>query len=243
MSSYGLLGKNINYSFSKAYFTEKFERENLQHSYENFDIPSIELFPKIISEISGLKGLSVTIPYKETVIGFLDELDGDAKKIGAVNTIKVSGNKKLKGYNTDHFGFQKSLERLLPLHKKTALILGTGGASKAVAFALKNLGFDFKFVSRKKNQETLLYSELSKSVFEDYLLIINCTPLGTFPNIADCPNIPYHYLTQNHLLYDLIYNPAETTFLEHGRKQGAQTINGLEMLQIQAEKAWEIWNS
>ena len=243
MSKYGLLGKNISYSFSKIYFSEKFEKENLQHSYENFDIPSIELFPKIISETSGLKGLNVTIPYKEAVIEFLDELDDDAEKIGAINTIKIFENKKFKGYNTDHFGFQKSLEPFLPLQKKTALILGTGGASKAVAFALKNLGFDFKFVSRKESPETLTYSHLDKSVIEDHLLIINCTPLGTSPNIADCPPIPYQYLTQNHLLYDLIYNPAETTFLKRGKSQQAQTVNGLEMLKIQAEKAWQIWNS
>lgn len=243
MSRYGLLGKNISYSFSKSYFSEKFERENLQDSYENFDIPSIELFQKLISEITDLKGLSVTIPYKEAVIEFLDELDEDAEKIGAVNTIKVSKNKKLKGYNTDHFGFQKSLESFLPLQKKTALILGTGGASKAVAFALKNLDFEYKFVSRNVSPETLNYSDLNKSIIEDHLLIINCTPLGTFPNIADFPHIPYQYLTQNHLLYDLIYNPAETKFLKDGKKQGAQTINGLEMLKIQAEKAWEIWNS
>ncbi len=242
MSKYGLLGKNISYSFSKSYFTEKFKRENLQHSYENFDIPSLESFPKIISETQDLQGLNVTIPYKEAVIEFLDELDGDAEKIGAVNTIKVSKDKKLVGYNTDHFGFQKSLEAFLPLQKNTALILGTGGASKAVAFALKNLGFDFKFVSRKTSPETLTYSDLDRSIIEDHFLIINCTPLGTFPNMTDCPNIPYQYLTQNHLLYDLIYNPAETTFLKQGKKQQTQIVNGLEMLKIQAKKAWEIWN-
>ncbi|WP_026451612.1 shikimate dehydrogenase family protein [Aequorivita capsosiphonis] len=243
MSKYGLLGRNISYSFSKKYFSEKFKRENLAHSYENFDISSIELFPKIISETSNLKGLNVTIPYKETVIEFLDKLDEDAEKIGAVNTIKIASNKKLIGYNTDHFGFRKSLESFLPLQKKTALILGTGGASKAVAFALKNLGFSFKFVSRTTSSETLTYSDLNQSIIEDHLLIVNCTPLGTSPNIADCPPIPYQYLTENHLLYDLIYNPAETTFLKLGKNQQSQTLNGLEMLKIQAEKAWEIWNS
>lgn len=243
MSNFGLLGKNIDYSFSKTYFSEKFKRENLQHSYENFDIPSIESFPKIISEISDLKGFNVTIPYKEEVLAFLDELDEDAKKIGAVNTIKVSLDKRLKGYNTDHFGFQKSLETYLPLQKNNALILGTGGASKAIAFALQNLGFKFKFVSRKKSLETLTYSDLDKSVIEDNLLIINCTPLGTFPNVDACPNIPYQYLTEDHLLYDLIYNPSETTFLKRGKLQLARTVNGLEMLKIQAEKAWLIWNT
>lgn len=243
MSKYGLVGKNISYSFSKTYFSEKFEKENLPNTYENFDIGSIELFPKIISETNDLKGLNVTIPYKEKVIDFLDELDEDAEKIGAVNTIKVLRDKKLKGYNTDHFGFQKSLEPFLPLQKKTALILGTGGASKAIAFALKNLGFNFKFVSRNAKPETLTYSDLDKSVIEDNLLIVNCTPLGTFPNIEDYPPIPYQYLTENHLLYDLIYNPVETAFLKRGKSQQAQTVNGLEMLEIQAEKAWKIWNS
>lgn len=243
MSRFGLLGKNISYSFSKTYFSEKFKTENIQHSYENFDIISIESLPKIISETRDLKGLNVTIPYKETVISYLDELDEDAEKIGAVNTIKVSEDKKLKGFNTDHFGFQKSLEPFLPLQKKTALILGTGGASKAIAFALQNLDFKFRFVSRTKSPETLDYTDLDKSIIEDNLLIINCTPLGTFPNIDDCPPIPYQYLTENHLLYDLIYNPAETAFLKHGKKRHAQTVNGLKMLEIQAERAWEIWNS
>lgn len=243
MSNFGLLGKNIDYSFSKTYFSEKFKRENLQHSYENFDIPSIESLPKIISEISDLKGFNVTIPYKEEVLTFLDELDEDAKKIGAVNTIKVTLDKRLKGYNTDHFGFQKSLEPFLPLQKKNALILGTGGASKAIGFALQNLGFSFKFVSRKKSPKTLTYSDLDKSVIKDHLLIINCTPLGTYPNVDACPNIPYQYLTEDHLLYDLIYNPSETTFLRRGKLQLARTVNGLEMLKIQAEKAWLIWNT
>lgn len=242
MSKYGLLGKNINYSFSKTYFSEKFEKENLPHSYENFDISSIESFPKIISETTDLKGLNVTIPYKEAVIELLDELDEDAEKIGAVNTIKISPDKKLKGFNTDHFGFQKSLEPFLPLQKKTALILGTGGASKAVAFALENLGFEFKFVSRKASPGSLTYSHLDKSVIEEHLLIVNCTPLGTFPNIADAPSLPYQYLTEEHLLYDLIYNPAETSFLKQGKSQKARTLNGLKMLEIQAEKAWGIWN-
>lgn len=243
MSKFGLLGKNISYSFSKSYFSEKFKAENLSHSYENFDILSIESFPKIISEIKDLKGLNVTIPYKEAVIPFLDELDEEAEKIGAVNTIKVSKDKKLKGYNTDHFGFQKSLEPFLPLQKKTALILGTGGASKAIAFALQNLGIKFRFVSRTKSRETLDYTDLDKSIIEDNLLIINCTPLGTFPNIDACPPIPYQYLTENHLLYDLIYNPSETAFLRHGKKRHTQIVNGLDMLKLQAERAWEIWNS
>lgn len=243
MSKFGLIGKNISYSFSKSFFSAKFERENLPHSYENFDIPSIDFFPKILSETTNLKGLNVTIPYKEEVIPLLDNLDEQAKKIGAVNTIKISEDKKLTGYNTDHYGFEKSLEAFLPLQKKTALILGTGGASKAVAFALENLGFEFRFVSRKQDANTMKYEALDKSLIESYLLIVNCTPLGTHPNIADCPPLPYQFLTKNHLLFDLIYNPAETEFLKRGKLQGTKTSNGLKMLELQAEKAWAIWNS
>ncbi|AFL81748.1 shikimate 5-dehydrogenase [Aequorivita sublithincola DSM 14238] len=243
MSKFGLAGKNISYSFSKTFFSEKFESEDLPHSYENFDISSIEFFPKIISETPDLKGLNVTIPYKQEVISYLHSLDKEAEKIGAVNTIKILKDNKLKGYNTDHFGFQKSLEALLPLQQKTALILGTGGASKAVAYALEKLGFSFKFVSRSKVMNTLNYEDLNKSILDNHLLIINCTPLGTFPNITDCPPIPYQFLTKNHLLFDLIYNPAETEFLKRGKLQGAKTSNGLKMLELQAEKAWEIWNS
>jgi shikimate dehydrogenase len=242
VSKFGLIGKNIGYSFSKSFFTEKFKGENLPHSYENFDIDSIGTLRKIISKNKGLKGLNVTIPYKEEVISLLDELDEKAKHIGAVNTVKISEN-KLKGYNTDCYGFQKSLEEYLPLQKKTALILGTGGASKAVAYTLKNLGFEYRFVSRGNKPGALKYTSLGKSDIKKYLLIVNCTPLGTFPNIKDCPPIPYQFLTEAHLLFDLIYNPSETKFLKRGKSQGAETSNGLKMLQFQAEKAWEIWNS
>ncbi|HET8803112.1 MAG TPA: shikimate dehydrogenase, partial [Aequorivita sp.] len=223
--------------------SEKFEREKLPHCYENFDIHSISDFQNIITKTTHLKGLNVTIPYKEEVIPLLDNLDEDARKIGAVNTIKISEGKKLTGYNTDHFGFQKSLEAFLPLQQKTALILGTGGASKAVAYALEKLGFRFQFVGRKDNLNTLQYSSLNKTILESHLLLINCTPVGTFPNIADCPPIPYQLLTENHLLFDLIYNPSETQFLKQGKIKGAKTINGLKMLELQADKAWEIWNS
>lgn len=243
MSKFGLVGKNIGYSFSKTFFSEKFERQNLPHSYVNFDISSIAFFPKIISETPNLKGLNVTIPYKQEVISYLDSLDEEAQKIGAVNTIQISKDNGLTGYNTDHFGFQKSLEAFLPLQQKTALILGTGGASKAVAYALENLGFSFKFVSRNKVMNTLSYDDLNKSILENHLLIINCTPLGTFPNITDCPPIPYQFLTKDHLLFDLIYNPAETEFLKCGKLHDTKTSNGLKMLELQAEKAWEIWNS
>lgn len=243
MSKFGLIGKNISYSFSRKYFSEKFEREKLLHTYENFDIPSIEFFPKILAETNDLKGFNVTIPYKQEIIPFLDNLNPEAEKIGAVNTIKISEDKKLTGYNTDYFGFKKALEVFLPLQQKTALILGTGGASKAITYTLRNLGFDYKFVSRKSGVNTLVYSELNQEIIENHLLIVNCTPLGTFPNITDCPPIPYQFLTKNHLLFDLIYNPSESEFLKRGKLKSAETSNGLRMLELQAEKAWEIWNS
>lgn len=243
VSKFGLIGKNIDYSFSKGFFSEKFESENLPHTYENFDIPSIDRLPEILSKNRELKGLSVTIPYKEEIISFLDHLDDEATKIGAVNTIAISPDKTLRGFNTDHYGFQRSLAPFLPLKTKTALILGTGGASKAIAYALEKLGFQYTFVSRKENSEFLLYSNLDKYIIENNHLIINCTPLGTFPNITDCPPIPYQFLTPDHLLFDLIYNPANTEFLKRGKSQGSKTSNGLRMLELQAEKAWEIWNS
>ena len=243
MSKFGLIGKNIDYSFSKKFFSEKFERENLPHSYENFDIPSIDFFNEIISENIDLKGLNVTIPYKESIIPYLDFLDETAAKIGAVNTIKISENKKLTGFNTDFYGFQKALEKFLPLPQKKALILGTGGASKAIAYALEMLGFGFKFVSRTENLQTISYEILNKSTIENHLLIVNCTPLGTFPNIHEYPAIPYEFVSEKHLLFDLIYNPSETEFLKLGKIRGAKTSNGLKMLELQAEKAWEIWNS
>lgn len=243
MSKFGLIGKNIDYSFSEKFFSEKFERENLPYVYQNFDVPSIDFIKEIIAKNPDLKGLNVTIPYKESIIPYLDFLDETAKKIGAVNTIKISEEKKLTGYNTDFYGFQKSLEKFFPLQKKTALILGTGGASKAIAYTLENLKFDYKFISRTQNSITISYESLSKSIIENHLLIVNCTPLGTYPNIHEYPSIPYEFVTENHLLFDLIYNPAETEFLKQGKIRGAKTVNGLEMLELQAEKAWEIWNS
>ena len=243
MSRFGLIGKNIDYSFSKSYFTQKFKRDELPFLYENFDILNINVFPKIISKSEGLKGLNVTIPYKEKIIPYLDELDNTARKIGAVNTIKVLPNNFLKGFNTDYWGFKKALEEFLPLQRRTALILGTGGASKAIAYALRSMDFEVKFVSRKPKDQLFSYSQLDKNIIEQYLLIVNCTPLGTFPNITACPPIPYKYLGSEHLLFDLIYNPSETEFLKRGKKQDTKISNGLKMLEFQAEKAWEIWNS
>lgn len=240
---FGLLGRNISYSFSKGHFTTKFEKENYQgYTYENFDIQEINAFPEIIKNTEHLKGLNVTIPYKEDVIQFLDKLSKKAKKIGAVNTIKITKKGKLKGYNTDYFGFLKSLKPLLQPHHKKALILGTGGASKGVAFALEELGIDYTFVSRKASEKAIDYGQLNAATFEKYQIIINSTPIGTSPNIEACPDIPYELFTEQHIAYDLIYNPAETQFLKNAAARGAQTKNGLDMLIFQAEKAWEIWN-
>ena len=239
---YGLVGKNISYSFSKAYFSEKFEREKSRnHTYENFDIQEIFEFPGILKNNPDLKGLNVTIPYKEVVIPFLDKMSKNALKIGAVNTIKFPANGKTKGYNTDFYGFKESLKPLLKPHHKKALILGTGGASKAVAYALRLLEIDYILVSREPSEHTLMYNEIDASTFEEYQIIINCTPLGTNPNVNVCPEIPYGYFTGKHIAYDLIYNHEETLFLKKARQKGAVIKNGYEMLVFQAERAWKIW--
>jgi shikimate dehydrogenase len=240
---FGLLGRNISYSFSKGYFTEKFNTENLTEcSYENFDIQDINDFPKIIKANRDLKGLNVTIPYKETVMPFLDELSERATKIGAINVIKITKEGKLKGYNSDYYGFKKALEPLLLVHHKKALILGTGGASKAVAYALEELGIQHTFVSRKPSENAIDYSQITAAVFSENHIIINSTPLGTSPKTDEFPDIPYHFFTNKHIAFDLIYNPAETQFLKRAKEAGAIVKNGMEMLVFQAEKAWEIWN-
>lgn len=244
MDKYGLIGKNISYSFSREYFRNKFIDEGiLNASYENFDIQNIEEFPEILKNNPTLKGLNVTIPYKESIISFLDEMDPKAAKIGAVNTIKVLENGKLKGYNTDYYGFSKSLESHLKPHHKKALILGTGGASKAIDFALKELEIETAFVSRNPSEEaTFTYSSLTENDIKKHQIIINCTPLGTHPKIDECPDIPYQAVTNSHILFDLIYNPEETKFLSFGKVKNATCINGLNMLIFQANKAWAIWS-
>src|SRR6056297_161196 len=240
---FGLLGKNIAYSFSKGYFSSKFSDLGLSNcSYENFDIEDISEFTEIIENTTNISGLNVTIPYKQAIIPYLNELEASAKAIGAVNTIKISPS-GLKGYNTDAYGFQKSIEPYLKNHHKKALILGTGGASKAVAHILKKLNIDFKFVSRTAKNNGFTYESLNQRIIEDFTIIINCSPLGTFPNITEKPCIPYTFITKYHLLFDLIYNPEKTAFLAQGEAKGATILNGLRMLELQAEKAWEIWNT
>jgi shikimate dehydrogenase len=240
---FGLLGKNISYSFSKKYFTDKFVLGNLiDCSYENFDLQTIDEFPSIISNNSELKGLNVTIPYKESVIPYLDKLSKNASLIGAVNVIRVTKKGTLKGYNSDYYGFMKSLEPLLQPHHKKALILGTGGAAKAISFALDQLGILYTFVTREEKEGMIDYSRLNATTFDNHQIIINCTPIGTIPNTKEFPPIPYNYFTSSHIAYDLIYNPEETQFLKKAKKKGAITKNGYEMLVLQAEKAWKIWN-
>lgn len=244
MNKLGLLGKDISYSFSRTYFKKKFENENIKNtSYENFDIENIDLFPSVIKNTKGLKGLNVTIPYKEQVIPFLDKVNKKAKAIGAVNTIRITKTGKLVGYNTDCYGFKKTLKPFIKSHHKKALILGTGGASKAIAYTLDEMGITYQYVSRKLSDGVgFSYETLTEDDISDNQIIINATPLGTFPNIEDCPNIPYHAINEKHILFDLIYNPEETKFLKLGNKNRATTINGFFMLEFQAEKAWSIWN-
>lgn len=247
MQKYGLIGYPLKHSFSIGYFNAKFKSENIDAEYLNFEIPNINDFMEVIGENTNLCGLNVTIPYKEQVIPYLDELDKDTAKIGAVNVIKIirpsKGKIKLVGYNSDIIGFTQSIEPLLQPHHKKALILGTGGSSKAVYHGLANLGIKSVFVSRtKSNPDYLTYEELTPEIIQEYTVIANCTPVGMYPKVDFCPNIPYDSLTPNHLLYDLLYNPNETLFMKKGEARGAVTKNGLEMLLLQAFAAWEIWN-
>lgn len=239
---FGLIGYPLSHSFSKGYFAEKFRKENIQDAhYDVFPIPDISLFPDLVQRAHNLRGLNVTIPYKEQVIPYLDALDPEAEAIGAVNTIKFAAG-KCTGYNSDVWGFEKSLLPLLQPYHLHALILGTGGASKAVAFVLNKLGITFRNVSRHATADILSYDQLTPELIADHKLIVNCSPLGMYPKVEECPDLPYQALGDHHLLYDLIYNPEETRFLQQGKERGAATKNGLEMLVLQAERSWQIWN-
>ncbi|AEI48621.1 shikimate dehydrogenase family protein [Runella slithyformis] len=252
MRLFALIGYPLTHSFSKKYFTEKFEKEGIENCrYELLELPDYRDFPKLLKANFGLAGLNVTIPHKQNIIPFLDELDAaSAQRIGAVNTIKFLPDGTLKGYNTDYYGFRSSLEQWLknltriPTQLK-ALVLGNGGAAKAVFAALADLGIEYTIVSRQPehHSDIISYHDLTADVMARHSLIINTSPIGTYPKTEECPAIPYERLGPNHLLYDLVYNPAETLFLKKGKTQGASTHNGLPMLQLQAEKAWEIWNS
>jgi len=243
MINFGLIGKSLSHSFSRSYFEKKFiENELNDHFYKNFELETIEQFSNVL-KTQNLKGLNVTNPYKESIIPFLDELSIEAKEIGAVNCINIVNGKTI-GYNTDAYGFGQSIKPFLDTTHGRALILGTGGASKAVAYALKKIGVEVFFTtsSNKKNTNTFFYDEINEGMMSAFKLIINTTPLGLYPNINEAPALPYHLFTDKHLAYDLIYNPEQTLFLKQAKEKGAVTINGLSMLHLQAQKSWEIWN-
>ena len=247
MKQFGLIGYPLSHSFSKGYFTEKFVKEGISGAaYELYPLQSIQELPRLIEEHPQLLGLNVTIPYKEAVIPYLADLHESAKKVGAVNVIRFE-EKGLIGYNSDYFGFKTSLQEWLGSEVKglQALVLGTGGAAKAVCAALDDLQIPYRLVSRKPAPATLTYEQLHEqpSLLQEHRLIINTTPLGMHPHTASKPDMPYEQLRPAHYLYDLVYNPAETSFMKEGSDRGAQTKNGLQMLHLQAEKAWEIWNS
>ncbi|MBF1630551.1 MAG: shikimate dehydrogenase [Prevotella sp.] len=245
MDKYGLIGYPLGHSFSIGYFNEKFDNENINARYINFEIPSIEDFIEVIDSNPELRGLNVTIPYKEQVIPYLDSLSPEATAIGAVNVIRVTHKGKktqLKGFNSDVIGFTRSIEPLLERHHKKALILGTGGASKAIDYGLRSLGLETKFVSRTKRDVILCYEDITADIIREYNVIVNCTPLGMYPNVDSCPKLPYEAMDSHTLLYDLLYNPDETLFMTKGREQGAVVKNGLEMLLLQAFASWEFWN-
>jgi len=248
MKTYGLIGYRLGHSFSRKFFTEKFERENLfDHEYVNFELETIDDFPGLFEQGKNICGLNCTIPYKQQIIQFLDEIDQEAAEIGAVNTIKIiekEGQRMLKGYNTDLYGFEHSLSPMLEGKHRKALILGTGGASKAVKFYFGKAGIEYVSATTKEEigKNEIRYADIDAELMQNCLIIVNATPLGMFPKVDTCPEIPYDWITPDHILYDLVYNPEETLFLKKGKERGAKTKNGLEMLHLQALHAWEIWN-
>ena len=241
MDRYGIIGFPLGHSFSRAFFTEKFQKEHIDAEYVNFEIPSAHLLPEIVRSNPHLRGLNVTLPYKEAVIPMLDSMSDEAREIGAVNVIQVREG-RLKGFNSDIIGFMGSLRPLLKPWHQHALVLGTGGASRAIRVGLERLGLDWTYVSRTAAEGRLTYSALTPEVMEHFQVIVNCSPVGMFPKVVACPDIPYHLLSPRHLLYDLVYNPEETLFLKRGAQQGATIKNGLEMLHLQALASWEFWN-
>lgn len=245
MDKYGLIGYPLGHSFSVNYFNQKFVDEGIDATYENFEIPTIDILTEILDTNPNLRGLNVTIPYKEKVIPFLDQISPEAQAIGAVNVIRVihEGKKTiLKGYNSDVIGFTQSIEPMLEKWHKKALVLGTGGASKAITYGLKSLGLDTVYVSRYERPGTIQYDKITPEVVQEYNVIVNCTPLGMYPHVDECPLLPYEALTSHNILYDLIYNPDETLFMKRGRERGADVKNGLEMLLLQAFASWEFWH-
>lgn len=245
MDKYGLIGFPLGHSFSKSFFNEKFQNEGIDAEYINIEIKGIDELPEVFATNPELRGLNVTIPYKEKVLSFLDYISVEARAIGAVNVIRVDhkgDDVVLKGYNSDVIGFTKSIEPLLETFHRKALILGTGGASKAINYGLKSLGLETVLVSRFERPGTIQYKDITPDVVKEYNVIVNCTPSGMFPHYDECPDLPYEALDNHNLLYDLIYNPDETLFMKKGRERGAQTKNGLEMLLLQAFASWDFWN-
>ncbi len=245
MDIYGLIGFPLGHSFSKNYFNQRFHDENVHAEYLNFEIPTIKDFPATVAKYPNLRGLNVTIPYKEAVIPYLDSLSEDAKNIGAVNVIRVThqGSKTLlKGFNSDVIGFTDSIQPLLEAQHTKALVLGTGGASKAIIYGLKKLGIETLNVSRSAHPGMITYKDITPALLKEYTVIVNCTPVGMYPHVDECPDLPYEALTSKHLLYDLIYNPDTPLFLQKGAEHGAKTKNGLEMLLLQAFASWRFWN-
>lgn len=240
---YGLVGFPLGHSFSKDFFNRKFQAEGIRAEYRNFEIPEISQFPTLVVANPALAGLNVTIPYKQQVMQYLDAVDDTAAKIGAVNVVKFCQDGKLKGYNSDIIGFVDSMRPLLQPWHKHALVLGTGGASKAVVAGLLSLGISPKYVSRTPSADAIGYDQIDADLLEKYTVIVNTTPVGMYPKVDACPDIPYSLLTPRHLCYDLVYNPIETKFMAESAHRGAQVKNGLEMLKLQALAAWEIWNS
>lgn len=245
MDKYGLIGYPLGHSFSKDFFNDRFQNEGIHAEYLNFEIPTIHDLPHIVEVFPELRGLNVTIPYKEKVLDYLDELTPNAMAIKAVNVIKIvrsKGDYKLIGHNTDVIGFTQSLEGILKPHHKKALVLGTGGASKAICHGLNMLGIEHQLVSRTETEVAICYEQLTPQIMEEHTIIVNTTPLGMYPNTNKCPAILYECLTSQHLLYDLLYNPDTTLFMRKGAAKGAVVKNGLEMLLLQAMAGWEIWN-
>lgn len=246
MKKFGIIGNPLGHSFSPGYFNEKFSNEGIDAVYEKYALQSITDLQAVIDYTPDLCGFNVTIPYKEKVMTYLDNISPEARAIGAVNVVKVTekdGKKYLVGYNSDVIGFTRSIQPLIEPHHTKALVLGTGGASKAVVYALYKMGIETLLVSRYKKDNTIQYEQIDEDLLKEYTVVVNSTPCGMAPHFDECPPLPYQFLTSRHLLFDLIYNPDETLFLKKGREQGAVTKNGLEMLLLQAEGAWEIWNS
>ena len=246
-AQYGLIGYPLGHSFRRSFFTKKFQEEKIDAEYLNFEIPEASTLLRIIQEHPHLKGVNVTLPHKVAVIPLLHELSPEAAAIGAVNVIRIThtptGETYLKGFNSDVIGFTDSIRPLLKSYHRKALVLGTGGASKAICRGLENLGIEWTYVSRNSGPDRLTYSQLTPMILKEYMVIVNCSPVGMYPKVDQCPSLPYECLTASHLLYDIVYNPTTTLFMKRGAEQGATVKNGIEMLERQAIASWEFWNA